>query len=175
MLTCDPILGWLCFYCDIAASRPSLHAMYNTKAGGSSGDGGFCDQSEFQFTILPRDSFRKRMYIAVHDLHVEVEGVRIESAVATQSQVELSLIPFEGRGILRSHLTFKHTAGSGSGTTASVRSVNISGSAALDLTDRIGPFRCRVNSKECEQDRKHGKYVVVLGDKGGVTKVEISI
>ena len=147
-----------------------MHAMYNAKASGSSssGNGGFCDPSEFQFTILPRDSFRKRMYIAVHDLHVEVEGVRIEAAVVTQSHVVLSLLPFEG-GILRSHLTLKHTAaGSGPGTAAS-GSVNVYGSTAINVTDRIGPFRCRVDSKECEQDRKHGKYVVVLGDKGGVT------
>ena len=150
-----------------------MHAMYNTKAG-SSGNSGFCDPSEFQFTILPRDSFRKRMYIAFHDLHVEVEGVRIEAAVVTQSHVVLSLLPFEG-GILRSHLTLKHTAaGSGPGIAAS-GSMNVSGSTAITVTDRIGPFRCRVNSKECEEDRKHGKYVVLLGDKGGVTKVEISI
>ena len=160
MLTCDPILGWLCFYCDISASRPSLDAMYKAAAPTSAEDGGLCDQAAFRFTVIPRDSFRKRMYIAAHDLHVEVEGVHIVATEVTQGQVMLSLATFEG-GIERAHLTLKNTANAaGNGTSA----------GAMDRG--IGPFRCRIDGNECEQDKKHGKFVVQV-DKRGATMVEI--
>ena len=73
-LTCSESLGWLCLSCDVATIRPATSILATNASA--------CT-SAAELRVLPRDAFRRRVYLQPLGLLLVVDGASIASVLLT--------------------------------------------------------------------------------------------
>eukprot|EP00798_Chlamydomonas_sp_ICE-L_P025825 gene25825-11500_t len=99
-LACENALGWLCFCCDLVpSSSRMLNTLYtsteanqgsdagNGDAGYVSGSGGVCTWERApKLRFVPRDAFRRRVFLAPLALLLEVDAAELVDVTVDLSQ-----------------------------------------------------------------------------------------